>query len=59
MARTGNQILEQIIGAMVMRDASMMAAYEDLNDKYEALKKDHDALLASQNIPPTGETKEG
>ena len=59
MARTGNQILEQIIGAMVMRDASMTAAYEDLKEKYEALKKDHDALKASQNIPPVGETKEG
>lgn len=59
MARTGNQILEQIIGAMVMRDASMTAAYEDLREKYEALKKDHDALSARPNNPPTGETKEG
>lgn len=59
MARTGNQILEQIIGAMVMRDASMAAAYEDLKEQHEALKTVYAALKAAQTIPPDGETKEG
>lgn len=55
MARTGNQILETVLGQMLMRDASMVAAFEALKDQYDALKKDYDALKAAQTIPPDGE----
>lgn len=60
MARTGNQILETMLGQILMREASLGAAYEALKDQYDALKKDYEALQASLNIPPDGEkTREG
>ena len=55
MARTGNQILETVIGQMLMRDASMVAAFEALREQYDALTKEFEALKAAQTIPPTGE----
>ena len=60
MARTGNQILETMLGQLLMQDAAKTAAYEKLAEDHAALKKEYEALKASQTIPPDGEkTREG
>lgn len=55
MARTPNQILETMLGQLLIRDASQTAAFEALTEAHDKLKKDYDALKAAQNIPPDGE----
>lgn len=60
MARTPNQVLETMLGQLLMRDASQTAAYEALTEAHEALKTEHAALKAAHDIPPGGEkTPEG
>ena len=58
MARTANQILESVVGAMILRDAGMQATLEKLTEEHRALTAEVERLtneLAALRAAPTQE----
>ena len=56
MARTANQILETMLGQMIMRDATLVAEIESLREKVTVLTTEN---MNAAPKPPTDPPKEG